>query len=554
MAQENLNARHAALAQLADYECEPSAVVEFDSTGELLLTGPAEAVIAAAEKLPAQMRSQTSVVVNSPVDLTTQQHTILVNLGISTILAGKPEISGFLGHFQVRLPVAQANDPAPAGLDWVADLVLDLNVPSLIDVEVPPLGYYSGGDDLQALQRALKELPALVGTFEKPRFFRFQPEICAHGRSGIEACTRCLDTCPTQAISSDGDTIRVDANLCQGAGSCATACPTGAITYAYPSVADSLTRIRKMLAAYREAGGRDAVVLLHDSEAGAAFVDDNTEQLADFVLPYAIEELASVGMEFWLATLAYGARAIVLLDSGQLPSKVRRELSAQMSFTWALLEGMGYASNHLEMVAPERLLDLVEENLPQTIIGPAATFAGLDEKRNMIRVAVDHLFRNAPKQRPLVNLPTGAPFGEASVDSERCTLCMACVSQCPGKALQDGADLPQLKFIEANCVQCGLCCRTCPEDAISISPRYLYDHEQRHQLRILNEDAPFDCVVCGKPFATQRMIQRITVQLGGHPMFQGEALKRLKMCEDCRTRDIYNNELAQGETFPGGQQ
>ena len=29
-------------------------------------------------------------------------------------------------------------------------------------------------------------------------------------------------------------------------------------------------------------------------------------------------------------------------------------------------------------------------------------------------------------------------------------------------------------------------------------------------------------------------------KLSGHPMFQGEALERLKMCSDCRVIDLYS--------------
>mgnify|MGYP000193386553 CR=1 FL=1 len=34
--------------------------------------------------------------------------------------------------------------------------------------------------------------------------------------------------------------------------------------------------------------------------------------------------------------------------------------------------------------------------------------------------------------------------------------------------LGTGGDLPQLKFTEWNCVQCGLCEKACPEEAISM--------------------------------------------------------------------------------------
>jgi len=91
-------------------------------------------------------------------------------------------------------------------------------------------------------------------------------------------------------------------------------------------------------------------------------------------------------------------------------------------------------------------------------------------------------------------------------------------------------------------VQCGLCCRTCPEDAISISPRYLYDFPVRNTRRVLYEEAAFACISCGKPFATRSVIENIIKKMQGHAMFQGAALNRIRMCEDCRVQDIYGND------------
>ena len=131
-------------------------------------------------------------------------------------------------------------------------------------------------------------------------------------------------------------------------------------------------------------------------------------------------------------------------------------------------------------------------------------------------------------------------FGTVEVDPAKCTLCMSCVSACPASALQDNPLAPQLKFIEKNCVQCGLCEKTCPEDAIRLQPR-LAPATVRRQARVLNETPPFACVRCGKPFGTLKGIEAMTAKLAGHAMFQGAALERLKMCGDCRVIDIYSS-------------
>lgn len=106
--------------------------------------------------------------------------------------------------------------------------------------------------------------------------------------------------------------------------------------------------------------------------------------------------------------------------------------------------------------------------------------------------------------------------------------------------MQDNPGQPQLRFVEKNCVQCGLCVKTCPEDAISLHPR-LWLSEQRLRPRVVAEAKPWQCVRCNKPFGTAKGIEAMLARLGGHAMFQGDALERLKMCSDCRVIDLYSS-------------
>jgi ferredoxin len=119
---------------------------------------------------------------------------------------------------------------------------------------------------------------------------------------------------------------------------------------------------------------------------------------------------------------------------------------------------------------------------------------------------------------------------------------LSCVGACPESALADNPDRPQLKFIEKNCVQCGLCETTCPEGAITLNPRlWLADGgKARRQARVLHEVEPYHCIRCGKPFGTLKAVELMMGKLAGHAAFQGAALERLRMCGDCRVIDVYS--------------
>ena len=91
-------------------------------------------------------------------------------------------------------------------------------------------------------------------------------------------------------------------------------------------------------------------------------------------------------------------------------------------------------------------------------------------------------------------------------------------------------------------MQCGLCAATCPERAISLTPRLSLLPEAR-QPRVINEAVIVNCSACGKPLGTQKMLAGMLAKLAGHSMFAAPgALDRLRMCADCRVVDLMKNE------------
>lgn len=529
---EILNARGRTATTLLTYQAGNSLLVVVEERGE------AEAML---EALPREALQITILVAD-----TKKVRIELSELGgFELVHARVAHFEGHLGRFVVRV----AEDDQPRNLAKTAghqredfDLVLDLSAKPLVTAAVAPPGYYAPRTE-QELNEALEALPEMVGEFDKPKYIDYNPDICAHGSSGITGCTRCLDACPTSALRSLVEQIELDPFLCQGGGVCATACPTGAITYQYPRVSDLLENLRRALRRYHDEGGRDPWLLIVDDADGREITASAAANIPENVIPLYVEEVGSVGLESWLAALCYGANGVsIACTSAPMTVQFSDELRHQVRIANTLLGALGLPVDRIRMldIAPdgEWWSELSSAGVQPVV--PPTGFAAMEEKRTNLRLALDHLYENAPQSPQRVELPAGSPFGEISVDRDKCTLCMACVSVCPASALHDGEDLPMLRFIENNCVQCGICESACPEDAIDLHPLYTYDSEQRSRMRTLNEEKPFLCVRCSKPFTTEKMMATIRGKLADHWMFQDEEQKkRLEMCEDCRVADMF---------------
>jgi ferredoxin len=389
--------------------------------------------------------------------------------------------------------------------------------------------------------RAVLKAGDLVGTFDKPRYVNFTEHLCAHSRSRIVGCRRCLDLCPTGAITPNGDHVKIDEHICAGCGACAAVCPTGAASYAMPPADALMRQLRVLLSTYRDAGGKEPIVLLHDATHGEELIDAlarHGEGLPANVLPHAVNEVTQVGLEAVAGAFAYGAAAVRLL----LRTKPKHDVSGiarTISYLEPMLVGLGFGAGLVATVEtddPDQLGAALRAIEPGAPVKAPASFQAVGAKRDVMKLALRELHRAAPAPVDVIALPAGAPFGKIEVNVEGCTLCLSCVSACPTGAIMDNPEQPMLRFAEDACVQCGLCQATCPEKVISLVPQMDFTAVTA-PARVLKQEEPFHCIKCGKPFGTKSTIERVTAKLEGrHWMFKGkpQRLDVLKMCEDCR--------------------
>ena len=518
--------------------------IDIVSEGLCLILGNAETVLPVADNL----KDHLGVTV-----LLESADSIPETREFDVVVGRLNSASGAFGQFRVRIDQLQQivragrgefalSDPRDGAVSD-CDIILDLRGGNPLFSAPDKRDGYLRADPAHPPSVAAAMLAAshLTGTFEKPLYVKTEPLLCAHSRAEQTGCTRCLDLCPTGAISPDGDHVTVDPMICAGCGACSAACPSGAISYDSPPVELIFRRIQTLAKAYTDAGGtvpRLLAVNAHGSEM-IRLAARHGRGLPANVIPLEVSALNGFGHAEMVAALAAGFVSVSIVPG---PGTDRDALTAQMQLAQALTAES--AISLLDTTDPDELADMLYADFTGTPCSHPVRPIGT--RRQIVRQSA----RALHPDKDLLPLPDGAPYGAVLVDQDSCTLCLSCVSLCPSGALGDNPDQPQLRFQEDACLQCGLCAQVCPEDAITYAPRLNLADAALTQ-DIINEEEPFACVECGALFGVKSTIEKITEKLTGHSMFTDEnKLRMIQMCDNCRVDAQFHSD---DNPFQGGK-
>ncbi|MDA8581201.1 4Fe-4S binding protein [Litoricolaceae bacterium] len=547
---KQVEAKQLALLADATLDRPGTKVREVASNGTCLIIANDASVLSFAETLGEEL-AVTCVLEQAPETIQPSAHYDLAVGHIQSISGGLSAFEVVFNQFSTLVATGRGasqfttpRDAASSTCDIVIDLVSD---ESLLAAESTRNGYLrEPAPDAIRLSTLGAQAKALVGTFEKPLYVKYEGSMCAHSRSRKTGCTRCIDTCGAKAIRSNGDGIYIDPDMCGGCGGCASVCPTGAIVYDDPPFEFLVKRLKTLVQTFMAHAEIPPRVLFIDRTFGRQLISDAarfSQGLPADVIPYEVDNVELIGHAELLATLAAGGSEALILKS---PRTAKTAITNQSGLTHRLLSPTRVDP------ARVRILDVSDiESLESALYGTRMPAFKHDEvallggRREVAKRVIAAFLEHDGEQAISVALEAGDPYGAIEVDSDKCTLCLACVSQCPTGALNDRSDRPEINLVENACVQCGLCANTCPEQAITLKPQLSFGKQTLEQVSLHGED-PFECIECGRPFGVKSTIERIIEKLdGNHWMYtNSDNTKLVKMCDDCRINAQYHDENA----------
>ncbi len=399
------------------------------------------------------------------------------------------------------------------------------------------------------VDRLAWKIVGLIGDFQKPQYVRYDPDTCAGGAAGRQACGRCITACPYDAVARDPHNalrVQVDLAACEGCGACVAACPTSSLAFTDPPPAEVDARLRALLAPLDGDEDRRLVVAFHCPEQGAAaFAAAGRARRphAASVLPVPIACLRHVSDAAMLSAFRYGAAGVALVGCEACPHGERELLARNVEVVRAFLDAFGLGGDRVQVLAGTGvgLLEAVDRfaaSLPASPVAWDDSFAAPPAtSREAIAGAIRALLAGTGRAPGRTRVPAGAAFAFPDVQVRGCTLCRTCVNVCPTHAFRYDEARQALELKQVECVACGLCATACPERVITLRPETFLD-QGALDYRVVVEDEALTCIKCGTPFGNRRAVEVIEAKVLGLAnlvdTFAGSRRNLLRMCPRCR--------------------
>ena len=381
-----------------------------------------------------------------------------------------------------------------------------------------------------SLKEVFEKVEENLSGYRYKNFTTYDPNICQYHERREEICGKCAEVCPTVAILKDDEHKHLEFSQidCHGCGGCISVCPSGALDYAQMP-RDAFSQIKEFY--------RDKVALIVPRKID---LESLHVELPKGLLPLAIEGEKFLHEAHYLSLLQTSGKSVIFYSdfiskgSGDVITLIneifRRKYNKQAIFI---------AKDEKELKEAFDKIDSFEE----------AKY-GINEsdlrKREIFSARLSHLV--GEDDLGVVKTGEHVHYGNITINTETCTLCLSCVGACNVRALTAHPEDNTLRFNPSICTNCGYCEPSCPEkdclsvvyDELSLKPDYFKQN-------IMATDEIFKCVECGVGFATKKSIEKIAAMM--IPVFgdDKERIRALYCCADCKPK-VTMNAYLKGKT------
>ena len=241
-----------------------------------------------------------------------------------------------------------------------------------------------------------------------------------------------------------------------------------------------------------------------------------------FTVPVACPYV--VGLEEALAARALGLKPIIVESREALQDPYCRR--SREPYTKII-------AGDYERLTGEKLLAAGVEEAAKIVSQGEPRLEPVEDAKGLLTRGLHGL---AAEELERLNAP-GTPLrslfaARIHVYEDRCTLCSACVQECPTEALtlrrtQEGEEL---LLLPARCIACSYCVEVCPEDAMALV--HEAPGEPTRWRRLAGEDV-IRCLACGAPVAPRSLVVKVLRRMKAAGLKES-ALYSVLLCDRCR--------------------
>lgn len=339
---------------------------------------------------------------------------------------------------------------------------------------------------------------------------------------GSGFCHKCVDICPTLGVSKDDSTMLLQLSDvdCIACGRCVSVCPTGSVQ----REGDGLEAFTYKARLYR---GRIPLVVSQEEFESPEFAQFLEEALVHnpLLLPFVMAVPDMLNETYLLILLQESASPVVVYSS--LGEHTQECIESLNDIYGRIFNARAIIQKN---IATPELQDIKIFENSHYIYTPSEQETSKDIFSERMRFWIKGYSYGKVGLRG---------FGVINIDSEKCTLCLSCVEACNTNALINNQVQFELLLKPSLCTACGYCISSCAENVLSLESNAFLLEPRSFEYVPIASDKAFECVECGKVFATNKSIQKIRDVLA--PVFQGDALKlkSLECCADCKVKIMF---------------